>query len=471
MRKKILIANRGEIAIRIAVALKELDFESFGLWTDDEPSGNHLRFIENWIHLSGSNIQETYLNAKKIVNIAKEHDIDGIHPGYGLLSENYHFAKLCEESGLVFIGPHSNAIKMLGDKSESKKLAKKFNVPTIPGSDENINSIEEAKKLADQIGYPVLLKAVSGGGGRGMRICESENDLEKNIESVKREAKSSFNDDRLLLEKFVNSPRHIEVQVLSDKKGNHFHFFERECSIQRRHQKVVEEAPSAFVDSELRRKMTEAALRFSKGIKYDSAGTVEFVVDNKKNFYFLEMNTRIQVEHAISEEVTGHDLMVNMIKVAFEQALDFTDQKEILLQKHAIELRVCAEDPKTFLPATGRIHTLKKLSFPGVRYDFTVTEGSRVGTHYDSMIGKVIAYGKNRDIAIRKIRLAINSLVIRGVVTNIPLLQKVVHDDDYVNNKITTKFLEEKQYDLEDLNENDILALVGLQEVLDYKEV
>ncbi len=444
MKKRILIVNRGEIAIRVAKAIRELGHTAVGVWTDNESEASHLAFCHEWIHLPGNTNTETYLNIPKIIELIKEHKIDAVHPGYGFLSENANFVRALKEVNCLFIGPHAEAIHSMGDKAESKKIAKDAGVPTVPGSVGEIPTVEEAKKVANEIGYPVLLKAVAGGGGKGMRVCNSEEELISNFEVVKRESLSSFGNDGLLVEKFITDPHHIEVQILADKKGNVFHFFERECSVQRRHQKVVEEAPSPFIgtDHDVREKICETAVQLAKAVDYDSAGTVEFIMDADKSFYFLEMNTRIQVEHPITEEVTGVDLLSNMIKVALEEELDFKSQDEITLRGHSIECRICAEDPVTMLPAPGVVNNFHWDAFPGVRFDHCLYPGIEITPDFDPMVGKLIATGRNRDVAMRKMKTALENVHIYGLKNNIPLHKEIFKDETFQSGVYSTKYLE-----------------------------
>lgn len=443
MSKRILICNRGEIAIRIAKAVKELGYTAVGFWTDNEQEPPHLEYCDEWVYLQGSNNSETYLNISKIVDLAVEHKIDGVHPGYGFLAENTVFAQELNKKDIIFIGPHAKAIELMGDKAVSKKIAKKAGVPVIPGSTGEVETVEEAKKIASDIKYPVLLKAVAGGGGKGMRVCNDEVELEKNFEAVKREALSSFGNPGMLVEKFIVNPHHIEVQILADKKGNVFHCFERECSIQRRHQKIIEEAPSPFIGSneELRKNICETAVNLAKEVGYDSAGTVEFVMGEDYSFYFLEMNTRIQVEHPITEEITGIDLVVNMIKAAFGEDLDINHQAEIELHGHAIECRVCAEDPVTMLPAPGKISSLDFILPQSVRFDHCLYNGFEIKPDFDPMVGKLIAKGFNRSAAIKKLNYALDVLFIDGIKTNIGLHKIILKEENFLSGTYSTNYI------------------------------
>ncbi|MDC1174345.1 biotin carboxylase N-terminal domain-containing protein [Bacteriovoracaceae bacterium] len=430
-QRRVLIINRGEIASRIARACRELGHVAVGVWTDNEPNAAHLEFCDEWIHLDGKTNAETYLNVEKILKVIEENKIDGVHPGYGFLSENGAFAKALTDKGVTFIGPHPEAIRVMGDKATSKALAKEAGVPVVPGTAKAVVDVKEALEVAKDIGYPVLLKAVAGGGGRGMRACNNEQEVKDQFEAVGRESLAAFGNGDLLVEKLIVNPHHIEVQILADKSGNVYHFFERECSIQRRHQKIIEEAPSPFIgdDEALRKNICETAVKLAKAVDYDSAGTVEFIMGEDKSFYFLEMNTRIQVEHPITEEITGMDLIVCMIQSAFGEDLQIPNQEWITRTGHAIECRICAEDPITMLPSPGSV-TGFETNFPqGIRFDHCLYRGLEVTPDFDPMVGKLIAKGLVRDVAIRKMRTALDGLYIEGLKTNIPL-HKVIFDDN-----------------------------------------
>lgn len=441
--KKILICNRGEIAIRVAKAVKELGHIPIGFWTDNETEPAHLEYCDQWIHLKGKDNTQTYLNMDQIISIIKEHKIDAVHPGYGFLSENTVFTKKLEDLGVTFIGPHAEAIHKMGDKAISKQMAKDAGVPVVPGSTGEIESGAEAATIAEEIGYPVLLKAVAGGGGKGMRICNDASELDKNFEAVRREAQSSFGNPGVLVEKFIVNPHHIEVQIIADKKGNVYHCYERECSVQRRHQKIIEEAPSPFIgtDEKLRLEICETAVLLAKAVNYNSAGTVEFIMGSDRSFYFLEMNTRIQVEHPITEEITGVDLVANMIKAALEEELDFKSQEEIHIQGHAIECRICAEDPVTMLPAPGHINGFETTFPQGVRFDHCIFNGLDIKPDFDPMIGKLIVHGHNRLVVIRKMRTALKGLYIEGSKTNVPLHEIIMQEENFVAGQYTTNYI------------------------------
>lgn len=441
--KRVLITNRGEIAIRIAKALNELGLVSVGLWTDNEPEAAHLEYCQEWVHLPGNTNRDTYLNVPKIMEIIKANKIDAVHPGYGFLSENGEFAKTLKAAGVIFIGPNPEAIAAMGDKAISKQWAQKAGVPVVPGSVGEVPTVEEAMKLCQSIGYPVLLKAVAGGGGKGMRPCYSDADVKTNFEAVQREALSSFGNAGLLVEKYVKDPHHIEVQILADKKGNVYHLFERECSIQRRHQKIIEEAPSPFIgtDTKLRTEICETAVKLAKAVGYDSAGTVEFIMGDDRKFYFLEMNTRIQVEHPITEEITGIDLLANMVKSAFGQPLDFKSQDDIKLHGHAIECRICAEDPITMLPAPGKIAGFETTFPQGIRFDHCLYPKFTITPDFDPMVGKLVARGFDRAVAVRKVRAALDGLLLDGLKTNIPLLKVILDEESFKAGHYTTHYI------------------------------
>lgn len=464
--KKILICNRGEIAIRVAKAIKELGHLAVGFWTDNEPGAPHLEYCDMWLHLKGSNNTETYLNMDQIITLIKENEIDAVHPGYGFLSENTIFAKKLEELGVIFIGPNANAIEKMGDKAISKQMAKDAGVPVVPGSTGEIESADQAKEIAKEIGYPVLLKAVAGGGGKGMRVCQDEGELDKNFEAVRREALSSFGNPGVLVEKFIVNPHHIEVQILADKKGNIYHCFERECSVQRRHQKIIEEAPSPFIgqDENLRKEICETAITLAKAVDYDSAGTVEFIMGEDKSFYFLEMNTRIQVEHPITEEVTGIDLVANMIKSALEIPLDISKQSEIKLNGHAIECRICAEDPVTMLPAPGKVVGFDYTFSQGIRFDHCIYNGFEVRPDFDPMIGKLIVRAITRDVAIRKMSNSIKALEIDGIKTNTKLHEVILSEENFMAGSYTTNYISEvkPQLKVESLMREDSLVMKAI---------
>ena len=441
--KRVLIINRGEIAIRVATALNELGLVSVGVWTDNETEPPHLEYCQEWVHLKGNNNKETYLDIPKIMTLITDFKIDAVHPGYGFLSENKEFSETLAKKGIIFIGPNPVAVHKMGAKDISKQIAKEAGVPVVPGSIGEVPTVEEAIKIGNDFGYPILLKAVAGGGGKGMRPCYNDKDVRDNFAAVQREALSSFGYAALLVEKYILNPHHIEVQILADKKGNVYHLFERECSIQRRHQKILEEAPSPFIgtDEALRKEICETAVKCAKAVNYDSAGTVEFIMGEDKKFYFLEMNTRIQVEHPITEEITGIDLLANMIKVAFGEPLDFKSQDDIKIHGHAIELRICAEDPITMLPAPGRIVGFETTFPQGIRFDHCIYPKFTITPDFDPMLGKLIAKGFNRDVAIRKIKNALDGLIIDGIKTNIALHKVILNEKTFIKGEYSTSYI------------------------------
>lgn len=441
--KRVLIINRGEIAIRVAKALNELGLVSVGVWTDNETEPPHLEYCQEWVHLVGNNNKETYLNIPKIMDLIEKYKIDGVHPGYGFLSENREFSEALAKKGITFIGPNPTAVYKMGAKDISKQVAKEAGVPVVPGSTGEVDTIEEAIKIGNEIGFPVLLKAVAGGGGKGMRPCMNEEDVKNNFAAVQREALSGFGYAGLLVEKYILNPHHIEVQILADKKGNVYHVFERECSVQRRHQKIIEEAPSPFIgtDEVLRNSICEAAVKCARAVNYDSAGTVEFIMGEDKKFYFLEMNTRIQVEHPITEEITGVDLVANMIKSAFGEPLDFKSQDDIKIHGHAIELRICAEDPISMLPAPGKIVGFETTFPQGIRFDHCIYPKFTITPDFDPMIGKLIAKGFNREVALRKVRNAAEGLIIDGIKTNIALHKVILNEENFIKGNYSTNYI------------------------------
>ncbi len=439
---KILIANRGEIAVRIIRACKEMNIKTVAVYSDIDKDALHTRLADEAVCIGPAPSNKSYLNIKNIIEAARMKGADSIHPGFGFLSENSQFAKICEESNIKFIGPKSNVIELLGNKSNAKELMKKAGVPVILGSDGGVESIDEAKKIAQKIGYPVMIKAAAGGGGKGIRIANNENELITNYNIVKQEAKISFNDDEIYIEKFVKNPRHVEIQILADEYGNIIHLGERDCSIQRNHQKVIEETPSTVVDDKLRKKMGEAAVKAAKVAGYTSCGTVEFLLDSDGNFYFMEMNTRIQVEHPITEMRTGIDLVKKQIKIAGGEKLDIT-QKEIEYNGHSIECRINAENPnKKFMPCPGTINGLNLPGGNGIRIDTAIYDGYKIPPTYDSMIAKIIVHGTNRNEAVAKMKRALEELVIEGIDTNRDFLFDIIRNPDFIRGTFDTSFIE-----------------------------
>lgn len=457
--KRILIANRGEIALRIISTCREMGIETITLYTDTEKDLPHAKLGDFNINLGSGPLSETYLNIDRIVEICREFSVDAIHPGYGFLSENAHFAKRLEKEKIIFIGPSADSIELMGDKMGSKKRLANLAVPLIPGYHGDDQGDKHLLDQAIEIGFPVLIKASAGGGGKGMRIVEKQDEFQSALESAKREAKNAFGDDRVLVEKFIQNPRHIEVQVLSDSHGQHFHLFERECSIQRRYQKVVEESPSISLHPETREKMTKAAVEITSGIGYLGAGTIEFILDDsdpkKQKFYFLEMNTRLQVEHPVTEMVTGVDLVAEQIRIAAGEKISFA-QDDLKVRGHAIEVRVYAENPEQeFLPSTGKITKVGDFSpvIKGIRFDCGYSDGNEVTIDFDPMLAKVISYASCRDMAARKLIQALDQTPFFGVTTNRQYLKRILAHPEFLAGKTYTHFA--KTYEA-DLLEKDI---------------
>ena len=443
MFKKILIANRGEIAVRIIRACKELGITSVAVYSEVDKYALHARFANESYYLGGSLPSESYLNQDKIIELAKKINADAIHPGYGFLSENAAFIKKVEESGIEFIGPSAKSVEMMGSKTSARELMKKNGVPIVPGTTTKIISIDAAKMSANEIGYPILLKASAGGGGKGMKRVFSEDELASAFSSAQREALKAFGDDAVYIEKLVEHPKHIEVQIIADKFGNYRHLFERECSVQRRHQKVIEEAPSSFIDESTRKKLTTAAINAAKACGYYNAGTIEFLVDKDKNFYFLEMNTRLQVEHPITEFISGIDLVKEQIKIAAGEKISFT-QKDLHILGHAIECRVYAEDPdNNYLPITGVIEFQRLPTGPNVRIDRGIETGSEISRFYDPLLSKVSVMEKRRSEAIRRMDIALSDYLIGGIKTNITFLKQILQNEKFISGKYSINLIEE----------------------------
>ncbi len=442
--KKILIANRGEIACRIIKTAKRLGISTVAVYSDADESSLHVKMADEEVHIGAAASTESYLSIDKIIDAAKKTGADAIHPGFGFLSENANFVEALKKENITFIGPDTYAIQAMGDKIESKKLALEAGVSCVPGHTEALRDGDHAKVIAEQIGCPVMLKASAGGGGKGMRIAWTLDEVIDGFTSAQNEARSSFGDDRVFVEKFIEQPRHIEIQVLADQAGNCVYLGERECSIQRRHQKLIEEAPSPFLDEKTRKAMGEQAVQLANAVQYQSAGTVEFIVDKDRNFYFLEMNTRLQVEHPVTEYITGLDLVEQMIKVAQGDPLEFT-QDDIKLNGWSIETRIYAEDPeRNFMPSTGR---LTKCSTPEpsdtVRIDTGVTEGSEISIYYDPMIAKLVTWGADRNQAIVHMQDALDAYVIRGIKQNIPFLSALLKHPQFTAGNLTTGFIDD----------------------------
>ena len=444
MLKKVLIANRGEIAVRIIRACREMGIRTVAIYSEADKNALHTKLADESICIGPAPSNKSYLNVKAILEAACLTGSDSIHPGYGFLSENPSFAKICEEMGIKFIGPNHKLIELLGNKSMAKETMKKAGVPVVPGSDGLIKSKEEAVSIAEKIKYPVLLKASSGGGGRGIRIAYSTEELERAYDLVKQEAKISFNDDSIYLEKFVENPRHVEIQVLADEHGNCVYLGERDCSIQRRNQKIIEETPTEILDEKTRKQMGEVAIKAAKEIGYTNAGTIEFLVDKNKDFYFMEMNTRVQVEHPVTEMVTGIDIIKEQIKIASGEKLNF-EQKDIKIDGHSMEARINAENPeKNFIPCPGTITGMHLPGGNGIRVDTAIYSGYTVPPTYDSMLAKIIVHGKTRAESIAKLKSAVAELVIEGIQTNTDFILKILNNENFKNNNYDTSFIQKE---------------------------
>ncbi|MGK2861404.1 MAG: acetyl-CoA carboxylase biotin carboxylase subunit [Chitinophagaceae bacterium] len=471
--QKILVANRGEIALRIMRTLHKMGIKSVAVYSDADRRSPHVFYADEAVYIGPSPSNQSYLNSDRIIDCALETGADGIHPGYGFLSENAEFSQKVNNTGMQFIGPGADAMRIMGSKLAAKESVKKYGIPMVPGTEGAIEDIELAKEVADKIGYPVLIKASAGGGGKGMRIVEKANDLEEQMQRAVSEARSSFGDGSVFVEKYVSSPRHIEIQVLADQHGNIVHLFERECSIQRRHQKVVEESPSSVLTPELRKKMGEAAVMVAKSCNYTSTGTVEFLLDDQLNFYFLEMNTRLQVEHPVTEMITGIDLVEEQIKIARGEKLGFT-QDDLSINGHSVELRVYAEDPlNDFLPSVGTLTKYIKPQGDGIRVDDGYEEGMDIPVYYDPMIAKLVTHGKNRMEAIQKMKAAIREYKIEGVATTLPFGSFVFENEAFLSGRFDTHFVQD-YYTLEKLMDSQksnagFAAVIALKYFLDKK--
>lgn len=469
--KKLLVANRGEIAVRVMKTAKKMGIETVAIYSTADRDAPHVRFADEAVLIGEAPSSESYLRGDKIIDVCKKLNVDAIHPGYGFLSENADFAENVENNGITFIGPKPHAIRVMGSKLAAKEAVKQYKIPMVPGLDEAITDIEKAKEVATEIGFPILIKASAGGGGKGMRIVEKESEFEMQMERAISEAKSAFGDGSVFIEKYVSSPRHVEIQIMADTHGNIVYLFERECSIQRRHQKVIEEAPSSILNSELRWKMGEAAVKVAEACQYVGAGTVEFLLDENKQFYFLEMNTRLQVEHPVTEMITGIDLVEMQIRVARGEVLPFK-QAELTIDGHAVELRVYAEDPlDNFLPSVGKLEVYKTPKGKGIRVDNGIDEGMNVPIYYDPMLAKLIAHGKTREEAISKMLEAINHYQVKGIKTTLPFGFFVFQHHAFRSGNFDTNFVK-KYYRPEIIEEktsqlSDIAALVALKQYLE----
>ena len=474
--KKILVANRGEIAIRVMKTAKKMGIKTVAVYSTVDRNAPHVKFADEAVWIGEAPSSQSYLLGGKIIEVAKALNVDAIHPGYGFLSENADFAEEVEKNNLIFIGPKSKAIKIMGSKLAAKEAVKEYNIPMVPGFDQAITNVEKAKEVAKIIGFPILIKASAGGGGKGMRVVESEADFESQMNRAISEAIAAFGDGAVFIEKYVASPRHIEIQIMADSHGNVLYFFERECSIQRRHQKVIEEAPSSVLTPELRKKMGEAAVLVAKSCDYLGAGTVEFLLDENNNFFFLEMNTRLQVEHPVTELITGTDLVELQIRVAKGEALIIT-QEDLKIKGHALELRVYAEDPlNDFLPSVGHLEVYQLPVGAGIRVDNGFEQGMDIPIYYDPMLAKLITYGETREEAIQLMLQAIDGYQIQGVQTTLPFGKFVFENEAFRSGKFDTHFV--KKYYNADLLKNQmaqeaqIAAFIALKQYFeDQKSV
>lgn len=468
---KILIANRGEIALRVMRSAKEMGIKTVAVYSEADANMPFVCFADEAYCIGPAPSAQSYLLGDKIIETALACGAEGIHPGYGFLSENADFSDACAKAGIRFIGPTAHSIQTMGSKIAAKQSAKKYNVPMVPGTDQPIKDLAEAKSIAAETGFPLLIKASAGGGGKGMRVVNQMDELEEQLHLAKSEALNSFKDDSVFIEKYVGSPKHIEIQLLGDTHGNYVYLFERECSIQRRHQKLVEEAPSSCLTPEIRKAMGESAVNVARSCDYHGAGTVEFLVDDDLNFYFLEMNTRLQVEHCVSEMITGVDLVKEQIKVARGEKLSFT-QDDLKINGHAIELRVCAEDPmNNFLPDIGKLSVYKRPQGPGIRVDDGYEEGMEIPIHYDPMIGKLVAWGSTRQEAIDRLTRAIGDFRINGIETTLPFGAWAINHEAFVAGKFDTHFIAKyykpeylEQYTKEELELASMLAVKIFEE-------
>jgi acetyl-CoA carboxylase, biotin carboxylase subunit len=441
MLNKVLVANRGEIALRVIRACQELEISTVAVYSDADSEALHVRHADEIVHIGPPPAAKSYLSVEALLEAARETGAEAIHPGYGFLAENASFAAACDDAGLTFIGPSAEAIEKMGNKSAARRIALEAGVPVVPGSEESA-SADDAVETAEEIGYPVMVKAAAGGGGRGIRVAENEEELRKAVQVARREAEAAFGDSTIYLEKFLVGPRHVEVQVMGDHEGNVIHLYERECSMQRRRQKIIEEAPSPGITPEVREAMAEAAVRLAREVEYVSAGTVEFLVEGDE-FYFIEMNTRIQVEHPVTETLTGVDLIKEQLRVAGGESLSLK-QEDVPFEGHAIEFRINAEDPeKDFMPSPGEITFLEVPGGPGVRVDSAIYQGYKIPPFYDSMVGKLIVWALTRDEAINRARRALREYRLEGIKTTIPLHMRLLEDDAFRSGEYHTGYLEE----------------------------
>ena len=470
MIKKVLIANRGEIAVRVMRSCKEMGIRTVAVYSEADRAAKHVMYADEACLIGPAASRDSYLNIENIIRAARQHEADAIHPGYGFLSENADFARRCKEEGIIFIGPSAETMEAMGDKISARKYMIAAGVPVVPGTEQPLQSAGEAVMICNKIGYPVMLKASMGGGGKGMRLIHSEDEVVEAYNTARSESMSAFGDDTVYLEKFVEEPHHIEFQVLGDNHGNVIHLFDRECSVQRRNQKIVEESPSPFLTPELRREMGEKAVAAAKAVNYSGAGTIEFLVDKHRHFYFLEMNTRLQVEHPITEEVVGVDLVKEQIMIAAGYPLHLK-QEDLFQRGHAIECRICAEDTENnFMPSPGIIKLLAEPNGIGVRIDSYVYEGYEIPIYYDPMIGKLIVWATNRQYAIERMRRVLYEYKITGLKTNLTYLKRIMHNPDFVKGEYNTLFIEKNTRMLQRPNSNneEIENIAMIAAYIDY---
>ncbi|MBQ0768877.1 MAG: acetyl-CoA carboxylase biotin carboxylase subunit [Bizionia sp.] len=473
--KKLLIANRGEIAIRVMRTAKKMGIKTVAVYSTADRNAPHVKYADEAVLIGEAPSNQSYLLGDKIIEVAKSLNVDAIHPGYGFLSENAEFAEKAEKNNILFIGPKSKAIKVMGSKLAAKEAVKAYNIPMVPGTDEAITDIAEAKKIAASIGFPILIKASAGGGGKGMRVVEKEADFESQMDRAISEAVNAFGDGSVFIEKYVASPRHIEIQIMADNHGNVIHLFERECSIQRRHQKVVEEAPSAVLTPELRERMGQAAIKVAQACDYVNAGTVEFLLDDDHNFYFLEMNTRLQVEHPVTELISGTDLVELQIRVARNEVLPI-QQSDLKIKGHAIELRVYAEDPlNDFLPSVGHLDVYKLPVGENIRVDNGFEQGMDIPIYYDPMLAKLITYGDTRDEAIQLMRKAISEYKVEGIQTTLPFGAFVCEHDAFISGHFNTHFVKQfyspEAIKAKQENEAKMAAKIALKQYIEDRKI
>ncbi len=446
--KKVLIANRGEIALRVILACKELGIQTVAVYSEADRNSLHVRFADEEVCIGPAPSAKSYLNIPQVIAAAEVTGAEAIHPGYGFLSENAYFVEVCQACGINFIGPNAEIIRKMGNKAQAKATMQEAGIPIMPGSDGLVETVDEALANAEKIGYPVIVKASAGGGGRGMRICNSAEELPELYHTARSEAKIAFGDDAVYMEKYLLEPRHIEVQIMGDLYGNIVHLGERECSIQRRHQKLIEESPSGAISPELRQRICDTAVKAARAVGYYNAGTIEFLLDKRGDFFFMEMNTRVQVEHPVTEMVTGIDIVKEQLRIAAGQRLTFT-QEDVVQRGHAIECRINAEDPWKFTPCPGRITALNFPGGPGIRVDTAMYQDAVIPPTYDSMVAKLIAYGNDRNEALARMRRALDTLVIEGVKTTAPLHRKIMDHPDFISGGFSTKWMETFMAELE----------------------